>query len=184
MLCGEPNNAVSTTTRGKRFEGDYSRSTWESILKLSAYPPFDDWKLRELAIVEIEAAFVKESVPLVDRLVLGQQLQVAQWVTCAGEELVRRDSPLTEDEITFLGDKTSLKLTTIDLRSRIWRDELPQRDRAMYNFWDAVLTEFGDELSKDKTYKSWSDYTCECSSCRVVLHVTNNRPDHRRHELC
>ncbi|VDB95556.1 unnamed protein product [Peniophora sp. CBMAI 1063] len=151
---------------GNRFEGSHSRDTWESILKLSAFPPFNEWKLRELAIVEIEDAFVKDAVPAADRLALGQRLRVAPWVMCAAEELARRDEPLSEDERGTLGDKTSLKIIIINLRSRVWKDDLPQRDRSMYNFWDAVVKEFEDELGDFKTQTPWNEYICASTAAR------------------
>ena len=98
---------------------------------------------------------------MVDRLVSGQRFGVSQWVLCAAEELARRDEPLTEDERKMLGDNVSLKLVMINLRSRVWKDGLPRRDRTMYNFWDAVLKEFEDVLSQDQTYQSWNEYPCE-----------------------
>lgn len=162
-------SADHIASRGKRFEGKHSRSTWESILKLSILPPFDEWRLRELAVAEIEAAFVEDSASTVDQLVLGQQFGVTQWIICAAEELARCAESLTDDERQRLGDKTSLKLMIINLQSRVWTEALPQRDRLMYNFWDAVLKQFDDDLSKNKAYNAWSDYPCKRPSYSPVL---------------
>lgn len=123
---------------------------WLSVVKLST-----KWCLEELrstAIAHVELLLPKE-LPPIDRLVLGRELHVAEWMVKTYEELGRRTALVDGQEREALGLAAYVKVVELRERSVRWAEKRHGRLRTQYDFRRKVQELFGDELSIDKDYQ-------------------------------
>ncbi|VDB95558.1 unnamed protein product [Peniophora sp. CBMAI 1063] len=123
---------------------------WLSVVKLSTKWCLDE--LRVSAIVHCEALLPKDLSPI-DRLVLGRELRIAEWMIKTYEEFGRRTALVDGQEREALGMAAYVKVVELRERSMRWTEKRRGRTRAQYDFRRKVQELFGDELAMDKDYK-------------------------------
>ena len=123
---------------------------WLSVVKLSTKWCLDH--LRSTAIIHCEALLPRE-LSLTDRIALGRELHIAEWMVKTYEELGRRSAMIDSREREALGMDAYVKVVELRERSMRWAEKRRGRTRAQYDFRRKIQELFGDELAMDKDYK-------------------------------
>ena len=142
---------VKLTRSGVRHGGsELNLREWLSVVKVATIWCMD--LLRTQAITRSEKLFPADFSP-VERLLLGRELGIAEWMIKAYEELGWRSALLDARERELLGTPRSFKIMELRERSMRWAEKRQGRSRQQYDFCRKVKQMFSDDLARDRDYK-------------------------------
>ncbi|KAF5355559.1 hypothetical protein D9758_006324 [Tetrapyrgos nigripes] len=85
--------------------GNKTEDEWKSILRLATL-----WRFLRLRSKAIEVLTNEQKMDAVERILLGRELSVSEWIQSGYKDLIMQEKPLTEEQVEKIGLSPAVRI--------------------------------------------------------------------------